>query len=195
MPSADRRPVTQIGDGMTQHEVPRLGVGMVGYAFMGRAHSQAWRVAPRFFDLPLRPGWRSLAGGSAEARTRRRRRLGWADAETDWRDLVARDDVDLVDIASPGDTHAEIAIAALEAGKHVLCEKPLANTVAEAEAMADGGRAGRGARRAGHGRLQLPAGSGAGPGAAARRRGPHRRRCARSGPRTCRTGSPTRTRR
>jgi predicted dehydrogenase len=114
---------------------PDLGVGMVGYAFMGAAHSQAWRTAPHFFDLPLRPTMRALCGRDpgrvADAATR----LGWESAETDWTRLLARGDIDLVDICSPGDTHAEIAIAALEAGKHVLCEKPLANTVAEAEAM------------------------------------------------------------
>ncbi len=113
-----------------------LGIGMVGYAFMGAAHSQAWRNAHRFFDLPLTPRLAVLGGRSLPAAQAAADRLGWADVETDWRALVVRDDVDLVDICSPGDTHAAIAIAALEAGKHVLCEKPLANTVAEAEAMA-----------------------------------------------------------
>src|SRR4051794_6543236 len=114
----------------------RLGVGMVGYAFMGAAHSQAWRNAPRFFDLPLRPELTVLAGRHEEAARAAAAKLGWGDVETDWKALVGRDDVDLVDICTPGDTHAEIALAALAAGKHVLCEKPLANTVAEAEAMA-----------------------------------------------------------
>ena len=109
---------------------------MVGYAFMGAAHSQAWRNAHRFFDLPLTPRMAVLGGRTENAVRAAAGRLGWADVETDWRRLVVRDDVDLVDIGTPGDTHAEIAIAALEAGKHVLCEKPLANTVAEAEAMA-----------------------------------------------------------
>ena len=114
---------------------PVLGVGMVGYAFMGRAHSQAWQTAGRFFDLPLRPDLVALCGRDAVAAGAAAGRFGWASVETDWRALLARDDVHLVDISTPGDTHAEIAIAALEAGKHVLCEKPLANTVAEAEAM------------------------------------------------------------
>ena len=116
---------------------PTLGVGMVGYAFMGAAHSQAWRSAGRFFDLPLDPTMTVLCGRDAEAATAAAGRLGWASVETDWKRLIVRDDVDLVDICTPGDTHAEIAIAALEAGKHVLCEKPLANTVAEAEAMVE----------------------------------------------------------
>jgi predicted dehydrogenase len=115
---------------------PALRVGLVGYAFMGAAHSQAWRTAPHFFDLPLRPELTALAGRDAARLREAAQRLGWASTETDWRRLVERDDVDLVDVCTPGDTHAEIAIAALEAGKHVLCEKPLANTVAEAEAMA-----------------------------------------------------------
>lgn len=113
-----------------------LGVGMAGYAFMGAAHSQAWRTAPRFFDLPLVPRMRAVAGRDASAVRAAAERLGWDDAVTGWRELLTRDDVGLVDVCTPGDTHAEIAIAALEAGKHVLCEKPLANTVAEAEAMA-----------------------------------------------------------
>jgi predicted dehydrogenase len=115
---------------------PRLGVAMVGHAFMGAAHSQAWRTAGRFFDLGLAPDLAVLCGRDA-ARTRAAAdRLGWREVETDWKAVLRRDDVALVDICSPGDTHAEIAIAALDAGKHVLCEKPLANTVEEARSMA-----------------------------------------------------------
>jgi predicted dehydrogenase len=113
-----------------------LRVGMVGYAFMGAAHSQAWRSAPRFFDLPLRPELTAIAGRNAAGVRAAADKMGWASAETDWRALIERDDIDLIDICTPGNTHAEIAIAALEAGKHVLCEKPLANSVAEAERMA-----------------------------------------------------------
>jgi predicted dehydrogenase len=115
---------------------PDLGVGMVGYAFMGAAHSQAWRTAPAFFDLPMTPRLRAVCGRNADAAGDVARRFGWESVETDWRALLDRDDIDVIDICTPGNTHAEIAIAALEAGKHVLCEKPLANTVAEAEAMA-----------------------------------------------------------
>jgi predicted dehydrogenase len=112
-----------------------LGIGLIGYAFMGAAHSQAWRSAPRFFDLPLDPAMNVLCGRNAEAVQAAATKLGWKATETDWRKLLGRDDVQLVDVCTPGDSHAEIAIAALEAGKHVLCEKPLANTVEEAEAM------------------------------------------------------------
>jgi predicted dehydrogenase len=114
-----------------------LGVGMVGYAFMGAAHSQAWRTAGRFFDLPLRPDLAVLCGRNAAATAAAAERMGWRSTETDWKALLRRDDVQLVDICTPGDTHAEIAVAALEAGKHVLCEKPLANTVDEARAMVE----------------------------------------------------------
>ena len=112
-----------------------LSVGMVGYSFMGAAHSQAWRNAPRFFDLPLRLRMTAVAGRDPQRVAQAARRLGWESTETSWQALVARDDIDLIDVCTPGDTHAEIAIAALEAGKHVLCEKPLANSVEEAEAM------------------------------------------------------------
>ncbi|MCX4904080.1 Gfo/Idh/MocA family protein [Streptomyces sp. NBC_00878] len=123
---------------------PPLGVGMVGYAFMGAAHSQGWRTVGRVFDLPRRPVLAAVCGRDAGAVRAAADRLGWAAAETDWRALIARDDVDLVDICTPGDSHAEIAIAALAAGKHVLCEKPLANTVEEAEAMAEAAQAAAG---------------------------------------------------
>jgi predicted dehydrogenase len=112
-----------------------LSVGMVGYAFMGAAHSQAWRNAPRFFDLPLRIQMSAVAGRDPAKVAAAAEQLGWNSTETSWQALVHRDDIDLIDVCTPGDTHAEIAIAALEAGKHVLCEKPLANTVEEAEAM------------------------------------------------------------
>ncbi|HST81840.1 MAG TPA: Gfo/Idh/MocA family oxidoreductase [Kineosporiaceae bacterium] len=112
-----------------------LGVGMIGYAFMGSAHSQAWRSAGHFFDLPLTPRLNVLCGRDPVATAAAADRLGWSGIETDWRRVLERDDVQVVDICTPGDTHAEIAIAALEAGKHVLCEKPLANSVAEAELM------------------------------------------------------------
>jgi predicted dehydrogenase len=121
---------------MTVDQTPRLGVGMVGYAFMGAAHTQAWSSAPRFFDLPLRPHTAVLCGRDASKVAEAADRLGWESTETDWQAMLARSDVDLVDICTPGDTHMEIAVAALDAGKHVLCEKPLANSVAEAEVMA-----------------------------------------------------------
>lgn len=115
---------------------PALGIGMVGYAFMGATHSHAWRTVGHVFDLPMRPVLAAIGGRDEGAVRAAAARHGWAAAETDWRALVDRDDVQLVDVCTPGDSHAEIAVAALEAGKHVLCEKPLANSVAEAEAMA-----------------------------------------------------------
>ncbi|QKS14539.1 Gfo/Idh/MocA family oxidoreductase [Curtobacterium sp. Csp1] len=108
---------------------------MVGHGFMGAAHSQAWRTAPRFFDLGVEPEMAVVVGRDAERTEAARRQYGWQAASTDWRRVVADPDIDVVDVVSPGSSHVEVAIAALEAGKHVLCEKPLANTVAEAEAM------------------------------------------------------------
>lgn len=114
---------------------PQLRVAMIGYGFMGAAHSQGWRTAPRFFDLPAEPVMSVIVGRDAARVEDARRRFGWQHAETDWRAVIDDPEIDVVDICTPGDSHAEIAIAALDAGKHVLCEKPLANTVAEAEAM------------------------------------------------------------
>ncbi|MEN3612911.1 Gfo/Idh/MocA family oxidoreductase [Plantactinospora sp. ZYX-F-223] len=112
-----------------------LRVGMVGYAFMGAAHSQAWRTVNRVFDLPVRARMALICGRDESKVADAAGRLGWEGHTTDWRELIARDDIDIVDVCTPGDSHAEITIAALEAGKHVLCEKPLANTVEEARAM------------------------------------------------------------
>jgi len=120
-----------------------IGIGMVGHAFMGAVHSHAWRSVHRFFDPPLVPRLAVLAGRDETRAKAAAERFGWESVETDWRRLIARDDVGLVDICTPGDSHAEIAIAALDAGKHVLCEKPLANSVAEAEVMAEAARRAR----------------------------------------------------
>ena len=121
---------------MVAGDKPTLGVGMIGYSFMGRAHSQGWRNARSFFDPPALPRLVAIGGRDAAAAQETADRFGWESVETDWRELIARPDVDIVDICTPGDTHAEIAVAALAAGKHVLCEKPLANTVEEAATMA-----------------------------------------------------------
>ncbi|BAJ75020.1 predicted dehydrogenase [Microbacterium testaceum StLB037] len=112
-----------------------LRIAMIGAGFMGAAHSQGWRVAPRFFDLPLSPEMSVLVGRDADRTRAAAETWGWADTSTDWREAITRDDIDVVDIVTPGDSHAEIALAALAAGKHVLCEKPLANAVDEAERM------------------------------------------------------------
>jgi predicted dehydrogenase len=114
-----------------------MRVAMIGYGFMGAAHSQGWRVAPRIFDLPAFPEMSLIVGRHPDAVAAAGKKWGWQESATDWRSAIERDDIDIIDIVTPGDSHAEIAIAALEAGKHVLCEKPLANTVEEAEAMAD----------------------------------------------------------
>lgn len=114
-----------------------LRVAMIGYGFMGAAHSVGWRQAPRMFDLPRDVEMAVVVGRNEDAVAQAAQKWGWAESATDWRQVIGRDDIDIVDIVTPGDSHAEIAIAALEAGKHVLCEKPLANSVDEAEAMAD----------------------------------------------------------
>jgi predicted dehydrogenase len=115
--------------------VEELRVGMVGYAFMGAAHSQAWRTVNRVFDLPVQVRMSLICGRDEAKVAAAATKLGWDAHTTDWRELVDRDDIDVIDICTPGDSHAEIAIAALAAGKHVLCEKPLANTVEEARSM------------------------------------------------------------
>jgi predicted dehydrogenase len=114
-----------------------LSVAMIGYRFMGRAHANAWRQVARFFDCPAEPVLSVVCGRSDAGVAEAARRLGFREHATSWQDVVARDDIDIVDICTPGDSHEAIAVAAAEAGKAVLCEKPLANTVAEAERMLD----------------------------------------------------------
>ncbi|HKX30832.1 MAG TPA: Gfo/Idh/MocA family oxidoreductase [Blastocatellia bacterium] len=112
-----------------------LKIGLVGYGFMGRAHSNAFLQAGRFFDLPYRPVLKALCARNPERARSFAENWGYESVETDWRRLIERSDVDLIDIASPNDTHAEIAIAAARAGKMVMCEKPLGRNAAEGEAM------------------------------------------------------------
>jgi predicted dehydrogenase len=116
---------------------PRLRVALIGYQFMGRAHANAWRQAGRFFELPAEIELAILCGRSRGAVAAAAPKLGFAEAATDWEEVVERADVDVVDVCTPGDSHAAIAIAAARAGKAVLCEKPLANDVADAERMRD----------------------------------------------------------
>lgn len=113
-----------------------LRVGMIGYNFMGKAHSNAWRQVNKFFpDLPGVVEMATICGRNQGAVEAARETLGWKQAATDWRQVVADPSIDIIDITTPNDTHAEIAIAAAQAGKAVLCEKPLARSVEEAESM------------------------------------------------------------
>jgi len=114
-----------------------LNIGLVGYGFMGRAHSNAYLQAGRFFDLPYQPVLKAICARNPERAKVFAENWGYESVETNWRRLVDRNDIDLIDIASPNDTHAEIAIAAAQAGKMVLCEKPLGRNAAEARAMTD----------------------------------------------------------
>jgi predicted dehydrogenase len=112
-----------------------LNVGLVGYGFMGRTHSNAYLQAGRFFDLPYRPVLRAVCARNGDRAKAFAANWGYESVETDWRALVARRDIDLIDIASPNDTHHDIALAAAAAGKMVMCEKPLGRNAAEARAM------------------------------------------------------------
>src|SRR5450432_2356274 len=114
-----------------------VNIGMVGYGFMGRTHSNAFRRVVNFFDVPCLPVLKTVCARNAERAEAFAAQWGYQSAETDWRTVVDRTDIDLVDIASPNDTHAEISIAAARAGKMVTCEKPLGRTASEAQAMVD----------------------------------------------------------
>jgi len=115
-----------------------INVGLVGYKFMGKAHSNAYRQVGRFFtELEVQPVLKALCGRDEAGVKQAAETFGWLEYETDWRKLISRDDIDVIDIAAPGNLHAEIAIAAAKAGKHVLCEKPLGNTSAQAKEMLD----------------------------------------------------------
>ncbi len=121
--------------------MPRpVHIALIGSKFMGRAHSNAWMSVNRFFDLPCEAVMDTVAARDADVTSAFAARWGWFNATTRWRDVVKDDAIDLVDIASPNDVHRDQAVAALEAGKHVACEKPLAGTLDDARAMRDAAR-------------------------------------------------------
>lgn len=112
-----------------------IGVGMIGYAFMGKSHSNGWRQVARFFDVPREPRLKTVCGRNEDALKQAAGEFGFEQTETDWKKLLADDEIEIIDICSPGNLHEPMAIAALEAGKHVVCEKPLANDLAQAVRM------------------------------------------------------------
>lgn len=118
-------------------EKKKIRIGMVGYKFMGKAHSHAYRDLAFYFDCEVEPVLQALAGRNEEGVKEAAEKMGFLSYETDWRRLIERDDIDVIDIVTPNNTHAEIAIAAAEAGKHVICEKPLALTLEDAQRMYD----------------------------------------------------------
>src|SRR6185312_14366406 len=110
----------------------RLNVGLIGYQFMGKAHSNAYRQVGRYFDLPVEPVMKVLCGRNEQKVKAAQEQFGWQEYATNWEEVIARNDIDLIDIGTPNDTHAAISVAALKAGKHVLCEKPLATNMDDA---------------------------------------------------------------
>lgn len=114
-----------------------LKIGMIGYNFMGKAHSNAWRQVNKFFDLPAEVELHTICGRNREALEQAATQYGWQKVSTDWRDVVADPEIDIVDISTPTNSHHPIALAAIQAGKAVLCEKPLAMNLAECEEIVD----------------------------------------------------------
>ena len=112
-----------------------INVALLGYKFMGKAHSNAFRQVRRFFPGKLEPRMKVLCGRDEAAVAAAARQFGWEEYDTDWRRVVERKDIDVVDVSTPGNRHAEMAIAAARAGKHIICEKPLANSLADAKDM------------------------------------------------------------
>ena len=113
----------------------QINVGMVGYKFMGKAHSQAYKEAPMFFPDAPQPVMKAICGRDQAGVEQAARQFGWESAVTDWRELVSRDDIDVIDINAPSNVHKEIALEAARAGKHIFCEKPLALTLADSREM------------------------------------------------------------
>jgi predicted dehydrogenase len=119
----------------------KLGIALIGYGFMGRAHSNAWRQARTFFDVPCEPVLKVICGRNETELIKAADKFGWQEHSTSWQEIVAREDIDIIDICAPGDLHLPIALAAANAKKIIFCEKPLANSVAEAKEMLAAARA------------------------------------------------------
>ena len=136
---------------------PTLRVALIGYGFMGKAHSNAWRQAPRYFELPAELRMSTLCGRDGRAVQEAANEFGWEKITTDWRAVVNDPDIDIIDISTPNDSHATIAIAAAEAGKAILCEKPLARDVGEAVRMAEAVRRARVVNMVCHNYRRVPA--------------------------------------
>ncbi|MBA2271465.1 MAG: Gfo/Idh/MocA family oxidoreductase [Chthoniobacterales bacterium] len=134
-----------------------LSVGLIGYNFMGKAHSNAWRQAPRFSQLPADVRMKTICGRDVGAVKTAAVQLGWENAVTDWREVVEDPDIDVIDIVTPNDSHAEIAVAAAQARKAILCEKPLATTVGECEEMLAAARKARIVHMVCHNYRRIPA--------------------------------------
>lgn len=112
-----------------------VNVALIGTKFMGKAHSNGFLQAPRFFDMPVKPVMKVICGNDPKGTADAADQFGWQEWSTNWEEVINRPDIDIVDISTPGDLHAPMAIAAAKAGKHIICEKPLANTLKEAKAM------------------------------------------------------------
>jgi predicted dehydrogenase len=114
-----------------------VNIGLLGYKFMGKAHSQAYKDVQLYFNPPVVPVMKVICGREKEGVKKACKQFGWESYETDWRDLIARKDIDVIDVSTPGDVHRIQAIASAKAGKAVICEKPLANNLKDAQAMLD----------------------------------------------------------
>jgi predicted dehydrogenase len=134
-----------------------LQVGLIGHGFMGKAHSNAWRQASRFFDLPADVRLRTICGRNSAALKKSAAQFGWEKGETDWREVVDDPEIDIIDITTPNDSHCEIALAAAAAGKAILCEKPLAHDVTDAKRMCGAVRKARVVNMVCHNYRRVPA--------------------------------------
>src|SRR5687768_788118 len=123
---------------------PLVNVCLIGHKFMGRTHSNAYLKVAKFFDLPVQPVMHTIVGRNAAELAEFKEKWGWKNSSADWKAAIANPEVGLVDVGTPNNAHAEMSIAALEAGKHVACEKPLAGTLNEARRMRDAARKAKG---------------------------------------------------
>jgi predicted dehydrogenase len=131
---------------MSTASKPLVNVCLIGHKFMGRTHSNAYLKVAKFFDLPVTPVMHTIVGRNLPELEAFKDRWGWKNASGDWRQAIADPAINLVDVGTPNNAHAEMSIAALEAGKHVACEKPLAGTLAEARQMRDAARKAKGSK-------------------------------------------------